>query len=319
MGNKIMIVGTGNVGASIAFALVNRHTAVREIVLTDIAEADAEGEAMDLTDALPFSPSFIKIRSGSYADAHDADIVVLTAGAPQKPGETRLDLVKKNAEITKSVVTEIMASGFSGIFIVVANPVDIITFFTYFYSKLPSNKVIGTGTMLDTSRLKIRLASCLNVNAEAIHAYQIGEHGDSEFTLWSLANAGGQKITSLLPFSTLEGIEDYVKNEAYDIIERKGSTHYGIAVCVVRIIESILNNEHQVFSVSSFCEDSGIFYGYPAVIGKKGVEHRLNLSLTNSERIKLQKSINVIRSTITDTIEHGYNARIKTVNKNEKK
>ncbi len=319
MSNKIMIVGTGNVGASIAFAFVNRHTAVQEIVLTDIAEADAEGEAMDLTDALPFSPSFIKVRSGTYADAHDADIVILTAGAPQKPGETRLDLVKKNAEITKDVVTKIMASGFSGIFIVVANPVDIITFFTYFYSKLPSNKVIGSGTTLDTSRLKIRLANYLNVNADAIHAYQIGEHGDSEFTLWSLANVGGQKITSLLPFSTLEGIEQHVKNEAYDIIQKKGSTHYGVAVCVVKIVESILNNEHQIMSISSYDEDNGIFYGYPAVIGKKGVEHRLNLSLTNSERVKLQQSVNIIRSNITETLEYIYNSKPNQSKKNEQK
>jgi L-lactate dehydrogenase len=315
-----MIVGTGNVGASIAFALANRHTAVREIVLTDIAAQDAEGEAMDLSDALSVSPSYIKIYNGTYADARDCDIVILTAGAPQKPGESRLDLVQKNSEITKSIVGQIMQSGFNGIFIVVANPMDILTFFTYHFSKLPAGQVIGTGTTLDTSRLQFRLASFLNVNMRAIHAYQIVEHVDSEFTAWSLANMGGQKITSLLPFETLEGIEEHVKKEAYDIIEKKGATYYGIAACVVQIVESILNDEHQVFCVSNFDPNSGVYYGYPAIVGRKGIERRLNLSLSNGERVKLQKSINVIRSTITETIEHSYTSKTKKINKkNEEK
>ena len=311
MSNKIMIVGTGNVGASIAFALVNRHTAVREIILTDIVAEDAEGEAMDLCDALPVSPSYIKIRNGTYADAHDCDIVILTAGAAQKPGETRLDLVKKNTAIAKGIVTQIMASGFKGIFIVVANPVDIISFFTCFFSKLPSNKVIGTGTILDTSRLKIRLASYLNVNARAIHAYQIGEHGDSEFTLWSNANMGGQKIASLLPYDTLNDIEDYVRNQAYSIIEKKGATYYGIAACVSKLVEAILNDEHQIFSVSSYDPESGVYYGFPAIVGRKGVERRLTLQLTDSERGKLQKTIEVIRNTIMDTTGRTVNGKPK--------
>ena len=295
MSNKIMIVGTGNVGASIAFALANRHTAVREIVLTDIAAQDAEGEAMDLSDALSVSPSYIKIYNGTYADARDCDIVILTAGAPQKPGESRLDLVQKNSEITKSIVGQIMQSGFNGIFIVVANPMDILTFFTYHFSKLPAGQVIGTGTTLDTSRLQFRLASFLNVNMRAIHAYQIGEHGDSEVTIYSLADVGGQKVTEMLPRETLKGISEYVRDEAYQIIDKKGATYYGIAMCVVQILNSILNDEMRVLSVSSYDNFSGTCFGWPSVVGREGVVRRLDIKISEKEGIDLQKSINALK------------------------
>ena len=209
--NKIMIVGTGNVGASIAFALVNQRTAVNEIVLTDIIAKDAEGEAMDLNDALAVAPSYVKIKNGTYKDAKDCDVVVITAGAAQKPGETRMELLKKNVNILKGMVEQIMASGFNGIFLVVTNPMDVLTYYTWKFSGLPAEKVIGSGTVLDSARLRKRLASYLNVNPKSVHAYQVGEHGDSEITLYSTADMGGQKISTMLPKETLKGISEFVR------------------------------------------------------------------------------------------------------------
>ncbi|MBR0480034.1 L-lactate dehydrogenase [Candidatus Saccharibacteria bacterium] len=296
--NKVMIVGTGNVGASIAFALLNQRTAVNEIVLTDIIAKDAEGEAMDLRDALAVSPSYLKISHGTYKDARDCDVVVITAGAAQKPGETRMELLKKNVNILKGMVEQIMASGFNGIFLVVSNPMDVLTYFTLKFSGLPSEKVIGSGTVLDSARLKTRLSGFLNVNPKSVHAYQIGEHGDSEVSLFSLADVGGQKVTELLPRETLEGISEFVANEAYGIIEKKGATYYGIATCVVSILNCILNDENRVLPVSSYDSFSGTCFGFPSVVGREGVVRRLDLKISEEEGILLQKSINTLREAI---------------------
>ena len=296
--NKIMIVGTGNVGASIAFALINQRTAVNEIVLTDIIAKDAEGEAMDLRDALAVSPSYVKIKNGTYKDAKDCDVVVITAGAAQKPGETRMELLKKNVNILKGMVEQIMESGFNGIFLVVSNPMDVLTYFTLKFSGLPSEKVIGSGTVLDSARLRTRLAGFLNVNPKSVHAYQIGEHGDSEVSLFSLADVGGQKVTELLPRETLNGISEFVANEAYGIIEKKGATYYGIATCVVSILNCILNDENRVLAVSSYDSFSGTCFGFPSVVGREGVVRRLDLKISEEEGILLQKSINTLRDAI---------------------
>ena len=219
--NKVMIVGTGNVGASIAFALMNQRTAVNEIVLTDIIAKDAEGEAMDLRDALAVAPSYVKISNGTYKDAKDCDVVVITAGAPQKPGESRMDLLKKNANILKGMVEQIMASGFDGIFLIVTNPMDVLTYLVMKYSGLPAERVIGSGTVLDSARLRTRLAGYLNISPKSVHAYQVGEHGDTELTLWSRADAGGQDIIDLLPRDTLDGISDFVKTKHTILLRRK--------------------------------------------------------------------------------------------------
>lgn len=296
--NKIMIVGTGNVGASIAFALINQRTAVNEIILTDIIAKDAEGEAMDLRDALAVSPSYVKISHGTYADAKDCSVVVITAGAAQKPGETRLDLLKKNVSILKGMVEQIMASGFDGIFLVVTNPMDVMTYFTMKFSGLPAERVIGSGTVLDSARLRTRIADYLNVNPKSVHAYQIGEHGDTELTVWSLAEIGGQKVTELLPADTLQGISEFVRIEAYDIIDKKGATYYGIATCVAQILNCILNDEHRILAVSSYDHFSGTSFGFPSVVGRAGVLRRLDLKLSESEGIALQKSINVLKDAI---------------------
>lgn len=297
--NKIMIVGTGNVGASIAFALINQRTAVNEIILTDIIAKDAEGEAMDLRDALAVSPSYIKITNGTYADARDCDVVVITAGAAQKPGESRLDLLKKNVNILKGMIEQIMASGFDGIFLVVTNPMDVMTYFTMKFSGLPADKVIGSGTVLDSARLRTRIASYLDVNPKSVHAYQIGEHGDSELTLWSSADVGGQPVSKLLSSSIRNDISDFATHEAYDIIDKKGATYYGIATCVADILNCILNDEHRVLAVSSYDHFSDTCFGWPTIVGRQGILRRLDLQLSEPEGIALQKSINILKKAIS--------------------
>lgn len=295
-----MIVGTGNVGASIAFALLNQRTPVKEIILTDLDMADAEGEVMDLCDALAVAPSFLKIRSGDYADAKDCDICIITAGANQKPGESRTDLVQKNAKILQSIVGPVMASGFQGIFLVVANPVDTLTFLTWQYSRLPAERVIGSGTVLDSARLRLQISEELNVNPKSVHAYQVGEHGDTELTLWSSANVGGEKASRLLSTNKCSQIEASVRNKAYEIIKKKGATHYGIGACIVRIVNCILNDERRIMPVSSYDDNAGIYDGFPAVIGREGVIRRIELELSEDEAIKFQKSINAIRATVKE-------------------
>ena len=293
-----MIVGTGNVGASAAYALVNQRTAVNELVLVDINVDDAEGEAMDLRDALAVAPTYIKISSGTYSDAGDVDIIVITAGAPQKPGETRLDLLQKNASIFKDMVGQIMASGFNGIFVVVSNPMDVLTYLTYRYSGLPAERVIGSGTVLDSARLRQRLSQRLGVHPKSIHAYQVGEHGDSEFALWASADVGGQKVTELLPAEELVEIEDFARKAAYAIIEKKGATYYGIGSCLALIVNCILNDENRVLPVSSYDEMSDTYNGFPAILGRSGVKKRIGLEISAEEKEKFQNSVNVIREAI---------------------
>lgn len=293
-----MIVGTGNVGASIAYALINQRTAVSEVVLTDLDAADAEGEVLDLSDALAVAPSWLKIRTGNYTDAKGCDICVLTAGANQKPGETRVDLIQKNAKIIKSIVQEIMQAGFNGIFLVVSNPMDALTYLTWRYSGLPEERVIGSGTVLDTARLKYHLSRMLGVHPKSVHAYQLGEHGDSEFTLWSNANVGGETISNLLTKAERTEVEEYVRHEAYSIIEKKGATHYGIGACSVQIINCILNDERRVLPVSSFDDCNSVYNGFPAVVGRSGIIRRVNLRLSEAEGIKFQKTINALKSTL---------------------
>lgn len=295
-----MIVGTGNVGSSIAYALLNQRTPVKEIILTDLDREDAAGEVMDLSDALAVSPSYLRLRAGDYSDASDCDICIITAGANQKPGESRTDLVQKNAEILQSIVNPIMESGFDGIFLVVSNPVDTLSFLTWNYSRLPAERIIGSGTVLDSARLRFRLAEKLAVNPKSVHAYQVGEHGDSEFALWSTATVGGEKIENLLSAAEREEIENSVRGKAYEIIKKKGATHYGIGACIVQIVNCILNDERRILSVSTFDDNTGTYNGFPAVIGKDGVIRRLELKLTEQEGIKFQKSVNAIKDTLKE-------------------
>ena len=300
MANKVMIVGTGNVGMSFGYALVHQRTNINELILVDVNKEDAEGEAIDLRDTLAVAPAYLKIRSGEYTDAADCDVIVITAGVPQTPGETRMDLLKKNAAIFKDMIGQIMATGFNGIFVVVSNPMDVLTYLTWRYSGLPPERVIGSGTVLDSARLRYRISQRLHVHPKAIHAYQVGEHGDSELALWSCASVGGQDVRDLIDAQARAEIEDYTRKEAYTIIEKKGATYYGIGSCLTTIVNCILNDENRILPVSNYDELSGTYNGYPAVLGREGIVRRLGLKISDDEQIKLNASIQVLRDAIRE-------------------
>ncbi len=296
---KVILVGDGAVGSSYAFSLVNQGIA-QELGIVDIFKEKTQGDAEDLSHALAFtSPK--KIYSADYSDAHDADLVVLTSGAPQKPGETRLDLVEKNLRITKQVVTEIVASGFDGIFLVAANPVDILTYATWKFSGFPKERVIGSGTSLDSARFRQALAEKLDIDARSVHAYIMGEHGDSEFAVWSHANVAGVNLEEFLKDSRgvkeeeLVELFESVRDAAYSIIEKKGATFYGIAVALARITKAILDNENAVLPLSTFQEGQyegveGLYIGQPAIVGDKGIVRPVNIPLNDAELQKMQAS-----------------------------
>ena len=292
--NKIVIIGCGNVGISYAYALVNQKTYVDELVLIDINIEKTIGEVMDLNHCLPYSPSKIKIRVGDYQDCKDAKIVVITAGANQKPGETRMDLINKNAVIFKSIIDSIKDSGFKGIYLVATNPLDIMTYLTLKYSGVEYTKVIGTGTALDTARLRYILSQKIDICSKDIDAYVIGEHGDSEFIPWSNANVGYRKITEYLNEEELKQIEEQVRNSAYEIINRKGATCYGIGTCMVRITNAILEDKKVILAVSSYDIENGICISTPTIVGQNGVTEKIHIPLSDNEKIKLKESIDVI-------------------------
>lgn len=296
--NKVIIIGCGNVGMSYAFSLLNQNTNVNELVLIDINKDRIIGEAMDLNHCLAFSPSKIDIRVGDYTDCRDAKLIVIAAGANQNPGETRMDLINKNSKIFKSIITEVMKNDFKGYFLVATNPLDIMTYITYKYSEMKPNKVIGSGTSLDTARLRYIVGEKVGINPKSIHTYVIGEHGDSEFVLWSSALIGSEKIDKYLTQDEMIKIEDDVRNAAYEIIDRKGATYYGIAMCLTRITTAILNNENTIITVSSYDEENDIYFSTPSVINKDGATKKMKIELNNEEQEKLDNSINVIKDAI---------------------
>lgn len=298
MNNKVVIIGCGNVGMSYAYALLNQRTAVNELVLIDINERRIEGEVMDLNHCLAFAPSKINIKVGKYSDCKDANIVCIAAGANQNPGETRLDLINKNSTVFKNVVTEVMKYGFDGIFLIATNPLDVMTYLTWKYSNLPHHKIIGSGTSLDTARLRYMIGDRLQINPKNVHAYVIGEHGDSEFVPWSNASVGLQNISDFLNNEELDEIYNDVKNAAYEIINRKGATYYGIGMCLVRITNAILGDENTIITVSSYDETNDVFVGGPSIINKSGVRKRVYVKLNDEETKKLSDSIEIIKSTI---------------------
>ena len=298
MNNKVVIIGCGNVGMSYAYALINQRTYVNKLILIDIDKERIEGEVMDLNHCLPYAPSKISINVGNYNDCKDARIVVIAAGANQKPGETRTDLINKNASIFKEIITNVMASGFNGIFLVATNPLDVMTYLTYKYSGLPKSRVVGTGTSLDTARLQLMIGKKLCINPKNIQAYVIGEHGDSEFIPWSNANISLQNIKEFFSQDELDNIENDVRNAAYEIINRKGATYYGIGMAMVRITNAILGNENTIIALSVYDDENDIYVGLPAILNKDGVERRVYLKLTEEESQKLQKSIDIIKENI---------------------
>ena len=300
MNNKVVIVGCGNVGMSYAYALLNQRTYVNRLMLIDLNEEKIEGEVMDLNHCLPYAPSKISINKGTYKDCKDAKIVVIAAGANQKPGETRMDLIHKNASIFKDIISNVMASGFDGIFLVATNPLDVMTYLTYKYSGLPASRVIGTGTSLDTARLQLLIGKKLCINPKNIQAYVIGEHGDSEFIPWSNANISLQNIKEFFTKEELDEFENDVRNAAYEIINKKGATYYGIGMAMVRITNAILGNENTIIALSVYDEENDVYVGLPAILNKDGVERRIRLKLTKEECAELQNSIDVIKSNINE-------------------
>ena len=296
--SKVVLIGCGNVGMSYAYALLNQRTAVTELVLIDLDKNRIEGEVMDLNHCLAYSPTKINIKVGEYNDCSDADIVVIAAGANQAPVETRMDLINKNSFIFKSIVSQVMESGFDGIFLVASNPLDVMTYLTWKYSGLPTNKIMGSGTSLDTARLRYLIGDRLGINPESINAYVIGEHGDSEFVPWSNADIALEPIDNFLSNDELNNIANNVKNAAYEIINRKGATYYGIGMSLVRITNAILGDENTVITVSTYDDTNDLFIGLPAIINKTGVSKKIFIELNDEEKNKLQNSINVIKEAI---------------------
>ena len=298
MNNKVVIRGCGNVGMSYAYALLNQKTYVNELVLIDVNTKKVEGEVMDLNHCLAYSPSKITIKLGDYKDCKDAKIVVISAGANQNVGETRMDLIHKNSKIFKSIVDNVMSSGFNGIFLVATNPLDIMTYLTYKYSNLPTNKVLGTGTTLDTARLRYLMSEKIGISPTSIEAFVIGEHGDSEFIPWSNVSIALKGIDEYLSEEEKNKLEVDVRNSAYEIINRKGATYYGIGMCLVRITEAILGDENLVLSVSAYDKENNIYISTPAIINKDGVKDKIYIPLTEEEKEKIKYSIKCIKDAI---------------------
>ena len=298
MNNKVVIIGCGNVGMSYAYALFNQRTYVNELVLIDVNTKKVEGEVMDLNHCLAYSPSKINIKLGDYSDCKDAKIVVIAAGANQNPGETRMDLINKNSKIFKGIVEGVMNSGFDGIFLVATNPLDVMTYLTYKYSGLPHNKVLGTGTTLDTARLKYLISEKVGVSPKDIHAYVMGEHGDSEFVPWSNANIALKHINYYLTEEEKKKIENDVRNSAYEIINRKVATYYGIGMCLVRITNAILGDENVILSVSAYDKEHDIYISTPAIVNNSGVKEKIFVPFNQEETEKIKTSINVIKEAI---------------------
>lgn len=298
MNNKVVIIGCGNVGMSYAYALLNQRTSVNELVLIDINKEKAIGEVMDLNHCLAFAPTKINIKAGDYSDCRDAKIVAIAAGANQEVGETRMDLINKNDKIFESIVKNVMENGFNGIFLIATNPVDIMTYITWKHSNMSPTKIIGTGTTLDTARLRYEISKNININTKNIHAYVIGEHGDTEFVPWSNATVGLQNIRDFLENDKLEEICSNVRNAAYEIIEKKGNTSYGIGMSMIKITNSILSDENAVLTVSSYDKNNDVFIGGPTIVNKNGAVERIYVRLTEIETEKLQHSINVLKEAI---------------------
>ena len=305
---KVVLVGTGFVGMSFAYSLLNQG-GVNELVLIDVLKEKAEGEAMDLSHGVPYAPSKMEIRAGDYDECKDADIVVITAGINQKPNQTRLELVQTNAKIIKEITENVVRSGFNGIFVIASNPVDIMTYVVAKVSGFPKEKVIGSGTALDTARVRYLIGEYLGVSSKNIHAYIMGEHGDSSFVSWENAYVGCKKMTDIMkdnnhPMSDLTEIHKDVVNAAYEIIEKKKATYYGIGVALTKIVKAILNDENEIMTLSSYqrgeYNQEGLYIGVPTIIGANGVKEILELKLTDEDQAKFDNSCNILRDIIKE-------------------
>jgi L-lactate dehydrogenase len=305
--SRIAIIGAGNVGATFAYALLQSGLS-SEIVLIDANHAKAEGEAMDLNHAMPLARP-TRIWAGDYPDCAGAVVTVISAGASQKPGETRLDLLQRNYAIFKQIVPEVVRFNPDGLLLIATNPVDILSYASWKLSGLPASRVIGSGTILDTARFRYLIGEHAGVDARSVHAFIIGEHGDSEVPAWSLANIAGMQLQDYCRANCreyhaeiFEQIFTQTRDAAYQIIQRKGATYYAVANGLLRIIEAILRDQSTVLSVSSLIENFNnihdVYLSLPCVIDRSGVERFLNLSLNQVEIDGLQKSASVLRQNI---------------------
>lgn len=306
--DKIVIIGTGRVGGTIAYTLLN-HGVSTELVLIDRDEELARGEALDLLHGCAFTPPMM-IKAGDYRDCQGAKVIIIAAGAAQREGETRIDLAEKNTQITQEIIERVLPHNRDCILLMVTNPVDVLTYMAWKFSSFPKERVLGTGTLLDTSRLRSLLASTLQVDTRNVHGYVMGEHGDSEVIVWSSVSIAGMGIKDYLltNHKTLnyQRIEEEVREAAYKIIGLKGSTYYAIALSVMRIVEAILRNERSVLTVTGILERDAYYrikdtaISLPTILGREGIVNRLPITLKSDELERLRDSANQIQSTIKD-------------------
>ncbi len=303
--SKVAIVGTGSVGAAVAFDMVMNHVC-DDLILIDINKEKSWAEATDLQHSLGYSGSRMRVKAGEYEGCKDADIVIIAAALPYITGQTRLDMLEKAAGIMNNIVPNIMKSGFSGIIVVITNPVDVMAYYVHKLSGLPSNKVIGTGTALDSARLKYHLADVMSVDPQSVHALCMGEHGDSQMIPWSQITVGGKKFLDIindnkirLKCFDLNSVTEDIKKIAYRIVNAKGATTFGIAATTVQIVKAILRDENKVIPVSAMLNgeygESDTYAGVPAVLDNQGVKELVEYHLSESEKIELKKSIRIIK------------------------
>ena len=308
---KVVLVGAGFVGMSMAYSILNQG-GVDELVLIDVVKDKAIGEEMDLSHCLPYAPQKMKIKAGDYSECKDANIVVITAGLAQKPGQSRLELAVANAKIVKEITENIKASGFSGIYIVASNPVDLMTYVVAQVSGAPKSKVLGSGTVLDTARLRYLIADYLQISSKNVHAYILGEHGDSSLVPWEHCYVGCKKMIDIMkdnnhPMEDLKKIHDGVWKAAYEIIEKKKATYYGIGMALTRLVKAVLNDENSILTISSYLDheygQNGIYIGVPAIINKDGVKELLELKLNKEDQEKFDHSCEIMKENIKNEID----------------
>lgn len=297
--NKVVLIGCGNVGMSYAISLVYGNSFVDELVLIDINKNKAEGEALDLMHASSCSERRINIKAGDYSDCNDADIICIAAGRNQEVGETRHDLIDKNISVFRSIISEINKTNFSGIYLIATNPLDVMTYVTMKFSNAPAEKVIGSGTTLDTARLRYLISTELSINPRNIHAYVIGEHGDSEIIPWSNALIGLNPATKFLNKQTRNKILKDVRNSAYEIIKKKGNTAYGIGMCLKNLTDAIFNNSNSIFTVSVYNPKLKTCIGQPTIINRDGATKIMELDLDANEKQEFLASVKTIKSLIS--------------------
>ena len=308
---KVVLIGTGFVGMSMAYSILNQGAGVNELVLIDVQKDKAEGEAMDLSHGIPYSKNDLKVKAGDYDECKNADIVVITAGANQKPGQTRLELSETNAKIMKDITLKVVSSGFKGIFLIATNPVDIMTKFVQEVSGFNPTKVIGSGTVLDTARLRFLLGKYLGISDKNVHAYIMGEHGDASYVPWEHSYIGCKKILDVIKDNNknvqdLDKIYIEVRDSAYEIIAKKKATYYGIGLGLVHIIQNILNDTNQILTVSAYLDgqygQKDIYIGVPCIINGNGVREILELKLDDENQKKLDNSARILYE-MMDTIK----------------